>query len=257
MLADIERIVRLQGLDLRAAELRKEIATLPKLIAEIEKALESHKRKLEADQAVLVSNQKERKRIEGEVQMQQQKISKYRDQMASAKTNEQFRAFQKEIDFCEQEIRKFEDRTLELMDQSESLGANVKLAETALAKEKAVVDKRKAEARERTGVDQAALNTITAERAALCAEIAPALLGQYERLSRKFPTGAISDATKGRCSACRLEIRPQLFQDIRKREKLFVCENCGRMLHYNPPVVVDPELGGPVPAGGGTRVDMS
>ena len=105
---------------------------MPVHIAEIEKKLVSHERKLEADRAALSANQKERKKCEGDIQMQEQKISKLKDQMLQAKTNDQYRAFQNEIDFCQNEIRKFEDRILELMGESEPLDKNVKAAEVAL-----------------------------------------------------------------------------------------------------------------------------
>ena len=106
MLADLELLVKMQGLDIRANQLRKEIALLPKEIAEIEKALVAHARKLDADRALLASNQRERKQKDLDIKTQQAKVAKLRDQMAAAKTNEQFRAFQNEIDFCEAEIRK-------------------------------------------------------------------------------------------------------------------------------------------------------
>ena len=63
-----------------------------------------------ADQAALAANQKERKKCESEIQIQEQKISKWKDQMLQAKTNEQYRAFQHEIEFCEKEVRRLEDR---------------------------------------------------------------------------------------------------------------------------------------------------
>ena len=119
---DVETAIQLQGLDQRILALKKEIATLPVHIAEIEKALDVHTRRLEADRAALAGNQKERKRLEGEIQVQEQKISKLKDQMLQVKTNEQFRAFQTEIEYCQNEIRKFEDRILELMGESEPLG---------------------------------------------------------------------------------------------------------------------------------------
>src|SRR3954452_8241448 len=109
---ELKLVVRLQDLDNRLAELAKEIATLPKHIAEIEKRLGSHERKLEADRAALAANQKERKKCEGDIQVQEQKISKLKDQTLQVKTNEQFRAFQVEIEYCQNEIRKFEDRIL-------------------------------------------------------------------------------------------------------------------------------------------------
>src|SRR6202158_4679129 len=115
MAADIEQVTRLQSLDLKIAELEREVATLPKHIAQIEKTLESHVRRLEADRAALVANQKERKRLEDDAKVETQKISKLRDQMLGAKTNEQYRAFQNEIEYSDKEIRKFEDRILDLM----------------------------------------------------------------------------------------------------------------------------------------------
>src|SRR5215475_1460544 len=108
MLPDLRLVIRLQELDNRLAELSREIATLPKHVAEIEKKLVSHERKLEADRAALVANQKERKKCEGDIQVQEQKISKLRDQMVGAKTNEQYRAFQNEIEFCQKETGKAE-----------------------------------------------------------------------------------------------------------------------------------------------------
>src|SRR3954469_12913376 len=156
MLPDIASAVRLQEVDNRLTDLSKEIASLPKHINEIEKKLESHQQKLEADKAALAANQRDRKKFESDIQTQEQKISKLKDQMLQAKTNEQYRAFQNEIDFCQKEIRKAEDRILALMGESEPLDKNVKAAETALKSEKQQVEAEKNQARERTAVDQAA-----------------------------------------------------------------------------------------------------
>src|SRR5262252_818377 len=93
MLPDLKLVIRLQEIDNRLAELTKEIAALPVHIAEIEKKLTSHERKLEADRAALTANQKDRKKCESDIETQNQKISKLKDQMLGAKTNEQYRAF--------------------------------------------------------------------------------------------------------------------------------------------------------------------
>src|SRR5712675_3406681 len=132
MLLDLKLVIRLQEIDNRLAELAREIASLPKHIAEIEKKLVSHERRLEADRAALLANQKERKKCEGDIQVQEQKISKLKDQMLGAKTNEQYKAFQHEIEFCQKEIRKAEDRILELMTESEPLDKAVKIAQGLL-----------------------------------------------------------------------------------------------------------------------------
>src|SRR5882672_2379710 len=136
MVQEVEQSLRLQEFDKRIAELAAEIAALPKHVAAIEKQLETHLRKLEANRAALAANQRERKQRELDIQTQQQKISKLNDQTLQAKTNEQYRAFQHEIEYCREEIRKAEDRILDLMGESEPLEAEVKSAEAALAVEK-------------------------------------------------------------------------------------------------------------------------
>jgi len=132
MLQELALALRLQALDRKIANLETEIATLPKHISEIERRLESHGRRLEADRSALAANQRDRKKLEGDIQLHQQKVSKLRDQMSAVKTNEQYQAFQHEIAYIEAEIRKSEDSILDFMEQSEPLEKNVKSAEVSL-----------------------------------------------------------------------------------------------------------------------------
>jgi hypothetical protein len=242
MAADIEQVTRLQSLDFKIAELEREVATLPKHIAQIEKTLDSHNRRLEADRAALLANQKERKRLEDDVKVESQKISKLRDQMLGAKTNEQYRAFQHEITFCEDAIRKAEDRTLDLMSEAEPLDANVKKAEGALKEEKQAVEAEKARARERTAVDQTQLEQMSAERKSVVAALKPQTYRDYVRIRKKWNGAVVAEASDGRCSACQIVLRPQFFQDLRHSVDLMFCESCGRFLHYNPPVSFEQDL---------------
>jgi predicted nucleic acid-binding Zn-ribbon protein len=235
MVSDLKVVLRLQDLDNRVAELTKEIATLPKHIAEIEKKLTGHERKLEADRAALAGNQRERKKMEGDIQVNEQKISKLRDQMLGAKNNEQYRAFQHEIEFCEKEIRKCEDRILELMSEAEPLDRNVKAAEVSLKDEKKQVESEKGVARDRTAEDQKALGELNAERKTLVADITAGVLANYERIRKGRGGIAIAEAVDNRCSKCHIVLRPQFLQELKRGEKMMTCESCQRILYYNPP----------------------
>jgi len=238
MLQDLALALRLQALDRKIVNLENEIATLPKHIAEIERKLESHTRRLEADRAALTANQRERKKLEGDIQTQEQKISKLRDQTLQAKTNEQYRAFQNEIAYAQGEIRKAEDRILDLMEQSEPLDKNVKAAEVELKRQQQHVEAEKKIARERTAADKEELQRTQAERDAIVAQMTPAFYRDYERIRKKTRNHPIADATDGRCDACMIALRPQFFQDLRRGDKIMFCESCGRILTYNPVVDV-------------------
>lgn len=239
MLPDLKSVIRLQDLDIRVEELTREISALPVHISAIEKKLESHQRKLEADRAALSANQKERKKAESDIQVQDQKISKLKGQMLEAKTNDVYRAFQSEIEFCEKEIRRLEDRILELMSESEPLERNVKAAEVALAEEKKQVEAEKQQARERTAADRKALDELQGERKALVGGISPNIYRNYERIRKGRRGIAVAEAVDGRCAACHMAMRLQFFQDLRKGDQVMLCESCGRILYYNPPIPVE------------------
>jgi uncharacterized protein len=238
MLQDMVLALRLSALDRKIAVLDSEIATLPKHIAEIEKRLETHTRRLEADRAALAANLRDRKKMEGDIQLHQQKMSKLREQMAAAKTNEHYQAFQKEIAFIEGEIRKCEDRIIVLMEQSEPLDKNVQAAEVSLKVEQTDVEAAKTHARDRTAVSQKELSEEKAERKTVAAQLEPKLYVEYERVRKKTKNTPIADATDGRCSACQMALRPQFFQDLRRQDKVMFCESCSRLLTYNPVVDV-------------------
>lgn len=234
MVQDLDLALRLQALDRKIAILENEIATLPKHIAEIEKRLDSHTRRLEADRAALTANQRDRKKLEGDIQIEEQKISKLKDQMQLAKTNEQFRAFQHEIAYAEGEIRKAEDKILDLMERSEPLEKNVKAAEAELKVQQQHVENEKKRARERTATDETELVGVRTERKSIVERIDPKLYVDYERIRKKTKNTPIADATDGRCDACQIALRPQFFQDLRRGDKIMFCESCGRILTYNP-----------------------
>ncbi|MBN9664083.1 MAG: hypothetical protein J0H49_38135 [Acidobacteria bacterium] len=234
---DLGSALRLQELDLRMSELRREIATLPKQIAQIEKALEAHNRRLELDKAALAANQRDRKKLDADIGAHQQKISKLRDQMLGAKTNDQYRAFQNEIEYAEASIRKCEDQILELMGASESLDQNVKKAEAALAQERKVVEAQKAKAKTRTEADQQELKKLEGDRAEVAKGLPANILTVYERLrTRYYKDGdVIAEAKDGLCMKCMMALRPQFFQEVKLSSTISFCENCRRILYYEAP----------------------
>lgn len=248
MHSDLKLVIRLQEIDNRLVGLTREITALPKHIAEIEKKLVTHERKLDADRAALSGNQKERKKCEGDIQVQEQKISKLKDQMLQAKTNEQYRAFQHEIEFCETEIHRLEDRILELMGESEPLDKNVKAAEAALKSERAQVEDEKQEARDRTAVDEKAANELRQERGAIVSQVTPSTYQLYERVRKARRGIGVAEALDGRCNACQMALRPQFAQELKRGDKVMTCESCQRILYYNPPATFEDLTGESAPA---------
>jgi hypothetical protein len=243
---DVGKALHLQELDRTISDLRREIASFPKHIAEIEKALGSHLKKLEVDKGVLAANQHDRKTLDGEGKIHQQKIAKLKDQTLGAKTNEQYRAFQKEIEYCETEIRKCDDRGLQLMEEADALSKNVTADESALAEEKRGVERRKKEVAVQADHAKAELARLLAERAALAASISKPLLATYERLHKRMHEGrVVAKVEDSTCMGCNITIRPQFLADLKLGSDILACENCRRILYIEAaPVDVEAQMNG-------------
>ena len=169
-----------------------------------------------------------------------------KDQTLGAKTNEQYRAFQKEIEYCETEIRKCDDRGLQLMEEGDALSKNVTATESALAEEKRSVEARKKEVAVQADHAKAEVARLIAERAALAASISKPLLSTYERLHKRMHDGrVVAKVTDSTCMGCNMTIRPQYLADLKLGSEVLACENCRRILYIEaPPVDVEAQMNG-------------
>jgi predicted nucleic acid-binding Zn-ribbon protein len=228
---DLEKLIELQATDAEIQRLEAEIALLPRRVAEIESKLAEARAVVDKAKAALKANDAGRRKLEGEIQAQQQKISKYRDQSLEVKTNEQYKALLQEIGFVEAEIRSCEDKILEFMVDSEGQEKAIKGAEAELKARSAEVEREQVQARARTAEDQQQLDGWSAKRQALRAAISDAALSHYDRVLKLRHT-ALAEARDQQCSACHVLLRPQKYVEVCTNEQVLTCDSCGRILFY-------------------------
>ena len=232
MHADLETLLALQDVDKEILRLNDEVAALPKRVAAIEAKLAGTRARLEQAQAAVKADEVARKKYDAANQDLQQKISKYRDQMLAVKTNEQYKAFQHEIEFAQQEIQANEDKILEVMLDSDAKASQVKAAEAELKAETAEIEKEKRIAHDKTAEDENFLAEWHAKRNALRQRVEGEWLDHYERIAKARKTG-LSEARDSKCLTCHVTLRPQVFAEVRSGSKLITCESCSRILYYH------------------------
>src|SRR5450755_4590880 len=235
MTSDLQSLIELQKIDAEIASVRAEVAALPKHVAEIEKKLAGSKSKVETAVAAGKADEAVRKKHESDIQDQQQKISKYRDQSLNVKTNQEYKALMDEIKFAEQKIAASEDKILEIMVAADTSRESLKKMEAELKADTAENDREKEEARQRTAVDEAALAELTTRRNALRTGVSENALRHYDRLLTTRGTALSPVYENEQCGACNVMLRPQVFQEVMTNEQFMTCDYCKRILYYVPP----------------------
>src|SRR5580698_10413849 len=240
---DVQKLIELQQVDSRMAALRAEVAALPKEVAQIEAKLAGSKAAVEKAQAAIKADESARRKHESDIKDQQERISKYRDQSLKVKTNQEYKALLSEIEHAEAEIQKLEDKILEIMVAADARKETLKQAEAALKADTAQNEREKEHARKQTAEDEKQLAELDAQRKELRSGISEEPLTHYDRVLKLRGSALAPVYEDESCSACRVRLRPQVFQDVMSNEQFVTCFYCNRILYFVPPPPKEEEAG--------------
>jgi predicted nucleic acid-binding Zn-ribbon protein len=210
------------------------VADAPVRIAALDTRLADATSALEHAKAALTESQTARRALEGEAAVAQQRVSKYKGQLMEAKDNKQFHALQHEIETFSAEVQRVEEQVLVRMLECDELGAAVKAAEGELAADKKSVTAEKAAIEAEATQLTATLAVLVGERAELVKGIDRSLLATFETVLKGRKGLAVAKAVDGLCEACRVRIRPHLYNQLRAGDQIIQCESCVRILYFVP-----------------------
>ena len=161
------------------------------------------------------------------------KIQKSEEKLRSVKTNKEYQSSLKEIDDIKAINSKLEDEMLEFLEKIET-------AEKALKERKQhyteIVEdsnqqkdsiKRDAEQREKK------LAELESDRSQIAAELDTAVIEIFNRVKAKQVDGvAIVAVVDAVCQGCNMNIPPQTYNELQRRDSLKYCPSCDRIIYW-------------------------
>ena len=233
MLPDLDRLIRLQEIETRAAAARKRMADAPVEIAALDARLTASTDAVAAAKQGLADNHGARRTHDKDLIAAQQRLSKYKEQLMEVKTNPEYHAMQHQITAANAEVAKFEEQILVNMLDADDLTAKLRAAETTLKGDEGALAKQRAAIQADAAEKERSLAENVEARAAILPQISRNHLEMFERVLRARQGIAVAEAIDGICSICRVRLRPQVYNTILRNDEIVQCDHCQRVLFFS------------------------
>lgn len=240
MLPALTTLREVQDLDRQIGLFDEELARIPGAIAERDRAEEEARERVAAAEKELEENGAARRRAEAELEDAEANLEKYQGQLLGAKTNVEYSGLQEQIQKTRERIGATEDRILELMESGEELTRQRGEARARFEEEASRLEEERSAIREEERMKRARLKVLWGRREGSAAQLSDEHLSLYERVRGARGGLAVSLIEEARCDACHVRLRPQLFEEARRRDRILTCESCSRILIYRPEPEAEP-----------------
>jgi len=229
----LDLLLAIQRLNDEIENTEAQLEKIPQEAAKLEKQIEARESDLKTAEARIVELKKNYKLKELEIAGNEAKSGQLNTQTFAVKTNEEYRAILSEIDFIKRKNREIEDEMIVMMEEEEKL--------------KTSIDRIRAEAKEFTQTTQQRIAALRRDGEALAEKLrlakaeldrnlgllpadVKALYGRINDVRGK----AVCPIVDNTCTGCFASIPHQMLNEVKQRNKIVLCDNCGRILVYTP-----------------------
>lgn len=233
----LQKLVELQGYDAKLAHIESLKGDLPLLIRRLEDSLKEQQEKLADNETKYQDYQKERGICEMDAESLESRQKKYQAQLFEVKTNREYDAITHELDTLKQTKSEKETRILELLDLEaemkdslEEMAEEIETLEADLQIKTRALKERMAE----TEKDEIYLKD---KRSQLVSRLKPQIVSTYERILKAKKGQAVVSVDRGACGGCQIALPPQKILEVRKMDRIHLCEVCGRILIWEEEAV--------------------
>jgi predicted nucleic acid-binding Zn-ribbon protein len=237
---DIKALIHLQEIDIKILELDKQIQNVPAQIQNIQQSLDTGIARVAVIKEALAEKQKIRRKAEMDVEALRTKLAKLKDQLMTVKTNKEYTAMLKEIEVCDHDIRKAEDSILEIMESLDILESDLKKITQEVRLESDGHLGQRGQLENLLSTHQSARDSLLAAKSEIEKNISFELLDRYRKVASVRKGIALAEARDECCMGCRVRLRPQVSNDVRRNDLILTCDSCGRILFWIAPPPAPP-----------------
>jgi predicted nucleic acid-binding Zn-ribbon protein len=232
----INHLTEMQEIDNKISEVLTQKKTFPKKIDELTGKLKEDRDVIENLKASLLENEKERKRLQDNINVENDRLERVDGKLPQIKTNKEYQALIKEMDNMRKEISRCEDGILKLLEEEEQLKAGIKEKGDIFETEEKEINSRISGYESEISKFDEKIRKFETEKRYHTKNVDSGYLKTYERIKARRDGVAVIATIDGVCQGCYMNIPPQLFNLIQKSSEIHTCPNCSRILYWKEEV---------------------
>jgi predicted nucleic acid-binding Zn-ribbon protein len=223
-------LYQLQLVDDQLDELEELRGDLPNMVRSLETKINELKEEIKNKENEQKESIEKRTQNEEEVEKLKESQKKFKAQLYQVRNNKEYDALTKEIDHSEEQISKLEAESDALADSSKSLTAQIEEIKPKLDELNKELEEKEADLKEIIKVNEKEETKLQAERKKIEDQVKKQDLSIYTRIRKAKKGIAVATIRRSACSGCHNIVPSQRQLEIRRNNRLFTCEYCGRIL---------------------------
>lgn len=232
MKAQLELLVRLQSCDSAILGAERIQGNHPREIARLEEALEREREELREEEKKLEAVKQRRITKEKELALEEEKVDKSKQRLTAVKTNKEYQAALKEIEAIERQNALIEEEILTIMEEADTLKAHHEKSKADFTLRERDTEEKKRELEKQLEACTQTIDEQQQMKEGFIAQINPEVLDRYQRIKQQKPELTVVAVENSCCLGCNMNIPPQLFNEVKKCQKIIVCPHCSRILYW-------------------------
>ena len=236
MYSRIKILYELQIVDEQLDELEELRGDLPVAVESLRSRMNQIKNETEEKEEQQRNSLEKRKENEEEVEKLKANQKRFKAQLYNVRNNKEYDALTKEIDHSEEQIKKLETENDTLADVSKKLTDEIEEITPQVTELSNDLKIKEADLKEIIKTNAKEESKLNERRKVIEDQTKKADYSAYMKI-RKAKGKAVVTIKRSACSGCHNIVPSQRQLEIRRNNKLFFCEYCGRIL-------VSPEVAG-------------
>ena len=232
MKEQLDLLWELQKIDLELTNIKESQEGYPKEMKRLDEKQKVEREKVQKERERVELLEKERRRKEGQLGLEQEKVKKTEGRMFEVKTNKEYQALLTEIDTLKGASGREEEEILQLLEEIDDLKKDLAKREKEIAATLAKIEGERKTLQEKMARDQAALKKQVDRREAVTKELESTHYKLYNTLRQKRKGVGVVSVKQETCQGCFVNVPPQMFIEVQKNNALIRCPNCNRILYW-------------------------